>query len=189
MHRSNILIEFRSTVIHSLYKVTLSKDLTGLPPTPTDKLCHYLCCFLLLKCQHSPTTIYVSLLPHKPLSPLNGQGVESNRIHQKPVFIGNLQKWHKGNYFYQALTRAVTRALWQNGELSVPASPITTNSKVLQTCGTARQSLDLSWEKDRKAEAVICNLPLRILPLSLCLKTLLVCLQFQFYDPNVLDIN
>jgi len=99
MHRSNIFIEFRSTVIHALYKVTLSKDLTGLPPTPTDKLCHYLCCFLLLKCQHSPTTIYVSLLPHKPLSPLNGQGVESNCIHQKTCIYWKPSEVAQGELF------------------------------------------------------------------------------------------
>lgn len=41
----------------------------------------------------------------------------------------NLQKWNKGNYFYQALERAVTGVLWRNGVLSVS---LVTNHHKLQ---------------------------------------------------------
>lgn len=96
MHGRNIWIEFWSTVTHSNHKVPLSKDLTGLPPTPTDKLCHYLCSLLLLKCQHSPTAIYVSLLPYKPL---NAQGAKSNCMHQKSCIYWKPSEVAQGELF------------------------------------------------------------------------------------------
>lgn len=174
--KPKILIKYRSTLTHSLHKVTLSKDLTALLLPPTDKLCHYLCSILHFKCQHSQTTIYVSLLPNKPLSPSNGQGAESNCVQQKTCIYWKPSEVAQGELFLPGINRGCDRSTLTKWGAVSSASPITTNSKVLQTCGTARQSLDLSWEKDRKAAVVICNLPLRILArsLSLCVKSLLV---------------
>lgn len=102
----------------------------------------------------------------------------------------NLQKWNKGNYFYQALEQAVTGVLGQNGVLSV--SLVTNHHKLQGTVDErdrqpvsahhrvqGRRRLQLTQHHRHHRQANDPDASLSREPFSL----------FQCYTPKVLDIN